>query len=86
MIDISEGDPSSNDFVMEALDSMPHFNDNLQTNSILTRRIMKMKIEKGFTINKEEAESKVRTEMKVADSTMSSALSQHNPSAIGALD
>ncbi len=43
----------------EALDIMPNFNDNLQTNSILTRRIMKLKVEKGFTINNEEAEKNV---------------------------
>jgi hypothetical protein len=60
MIEIAESDPSSHDFVNEALDMMPNFSDSLQTNSILTRRIMKLKIEKGFTINKEEAESKAR--------------------------
>lgn len=42
-------------FVSEALDLMPNFSDSLQTNSILTRRIMKLKSEKGFTISKEEA-------------------------------
>jgi hypothetical protein len=36
---------------------------------------MKLKIEKGFNINKEEAESGARQEMKVGDSTVSSALS-----------
>ena len=60
MIEIAESDPSSIDFVNEALDMMPNFSDSLQTNSILTRRIMNLKIEKGFTINKEEAETKAR--------------------------
>ena len=59
MIEITEVDQASNDFILEALDSMPNFNDSLQTNSILNRRIMKLKIEKGFTINKEEADSKL---------------------------
>jgi hypothetical protein len=36
---------------------------------------MKLKIEKGFTINKEEAENTARQEIKLADQTMSSALS-----------
>jgi len=44
----------------EALDVMPNFNDSLQTNSILNRRIMKLKVEKGFTINSEEAEKTMK--------------------------
>ncbi len=56
---------------------MPNFSDTLQTNSILTRRIMKLKIEKGFTINKEDAENTARQDIKIGDSTVSSALSQN---------
>jgi len=59
-------------FVSEALDLMPNFSDSLQTNSILTRRIMKLKSEKGFTISKEEA-SKI-SEVHSTDASMSSAL------------
>lgn len=79
MIEIAEADPSSNDFILEALDMMPNFSDSLQTNSILTRRIMKLKIEKGFTINKEEAETKARLDgvNGSAESTVSAALSQN---------
>lgn len=43
--------------VSEALDNMPGFSDELQTNSILTRRIMKLKVEKGFGLNGEENKS-----------------------------
>ena len=43
----------------EALDIMPNFNDSLQSNSILNRRILKLKVEKGFTINSEEAEKNI---------------------------
>jgi hypothetical protein len=77
MIEIAESDPSSVDFVNEALDMMPNFSDSLQTNSILTRRIMKLKIEKGFTINKEEAETKARSDgvISSAEATVSAALS-----------
>lgn len=46
--------------MIEALDIMPNFNDSLQTNSILNRRIMKLKVEKGFNINNEEAEKKLK--------------------------
>ena len=46
--------------MIEALDIMPNFSDQLQTNSILNRRIMKLKVEKGFTINTEEAEKNIK--------------------------
>lgn len=79
MIEIAEEDSTANQFVLEALDMMPNFSDSLQTNSILTRRIMKLKIEKGFTINKEEAETKARQESVVgaSEATVSAALSQN---------
>ena len=51
MLELSTSDPSAQEAIFEALDLMPNFNDALQTNSILTRRIMKLKIDKGFTIN-----------------------------------
>jgi len=35
---------------------MPTFSDSLQTNSILTRRVMKLKVAKGFAINEEEVQ------------------------------
>lgn len=84
MIEIAESDPSSKDFVHEALDMMPNFSDSLQTNSILTRRIMKLKIEKGFTINKEEAENKaMQDNVGSSEATVSAALSQNQPSLLG---
>lgn len=46
--------------MIEALDVMPNFNDSLQSNSILNRRIMKLKVEKGFTINSEDAEKNLK--------------------------
>ena len=59
MIEMAENDPQGdgNTFVMEALDILPNFSDSLQSNSILNRRIMKLKIEKGFAINQEETDS-----------------------------
>jgi hypothetical protein len=62
---------------------MPNFSDSLQTNSILTRRIMKLKIEKGFTINKEEAEDKARQEAGTSETNVSAALSLNQPSLLG---
>ena len=70
MIEASE--QGEDEFIKEALDLMPNFSDSLQSNSILTRRILKLKSEKGFTISKEDAE-KAR-EAKPIDSSVSSAL------------
>ncbi len=68
----------------DALDAMPNFSDSLQTNSILTRRIMKLNIEKGFTINKEEAEVNTRQQnAATAETTVSAALSLNQPSLLG---
>lgn len=56
MLELSEemGEEATS-LMIEALDIMPNFNDALQSNSILNRRIMKLKVEKGFTINSEDA-------------------------------
>lgn len=70
MIEASE--QGEDEFIKEALDLMPNFSDSLQSNSILTRRILKLKSEKGFTISKEDAE-KAR-EATPIDSPVSSAL------------
>lgn len=57
MIELSESDPQAKEMIKDALDQMPNFSDNLQSNSILNRRIMKLKMEKGFNINKDETVS-----------------------------
>ena len=59
MLEIADTDQAAHGFIFDSLDLMPNFNDSLQSNSILNRRIMKLKIEKGFTINKDEAIAKV---------------------------
>ncbi|CDW83693.1 ap-2 complex subunit alpha-2-like [Stylonychia lemnae] len=72
----------------EALDVMPNFNDSLQTNSILNRRILKLKVEKGFTINSDEVEKSIKQGMSryETNNTVSSALSQNNPSLLSGMD
>lgn len=61
MLELSEemGEEATQ-LMIEALDVMPNFNDSLQSNSILNRRIMKLKVEKGFTINSEDAEKNLK--------------------------
>lgn len=84
MIELSEQNPDSKALVEEALDKMPNFSDNLQTNSILTRRISKLKSEKGFAINQEEVDKNISQAN--YDSTVSQALSTNNPSALAGIN
>lgn len=60
---------------MNALDKMPNFSDELQTNNVLTRRILALKVNKGFAINIEEAEKNMKLNMDKYATNVSSALS-----------
>ena len=60
MLDKSASDPTINSLVMNALEPMPNFSEELQTNNVLTRRILQLKVNKGFAINQEEAEKQMR--------------------------
>ena len=81
MIQLSESDQATHEFIFDALDSMPNFNDSLQTNSILTRRIMKLKIEKGFNINKAEQVTTASHEVK-QETVVSQALTSNHPTLV----
>jgi len=63
MMDQSNSNPTIKSLVDHALDSMPNFSEDLQTNNVLTRRILQMKVEKGFAKNKEEAMQTMKTNM-----------------------
>lgn len=63
MIDKSAQDPKIRALVNHALDKMPNFSETLQTNNVLTRRILQMKVDKGFATTKEEAEKAMRQNM-----------------------
>lgn len=56
MLDQSEMSESTKELVDNALDGMPNFSEDLQTNNVLTRRILQMKVDKGFSMSKEEAQ------------------------------
>jgi hypothetical protein len=78
MLENSKENPSSvGVMVANALDRIPNFSDELQTNNVLTRRILELKVQKGFAINKEEAEIKMRHDMKKYTTNVSSALSSN---------
>jgi hypothetical protein len=63
MLDHSETNPTVQSLVDSALDGMPNFSEELQTNNVLTRRILQMKVEKGFAMSKEEAEKNMLANM-----------------------
>ena len=75
MLEKGENDPNMQQLYMDALDRMPNFSDSLQTNSILTRRIMKLKVQKGFNINQEESQNSLNKGLKQFETHVSSALS-----------
>lgn len=60
MLKRAEEDPSVESLMMETFDILPNFSESLQANSILTRRIMKLKVSKGFSINQEEVEKSMK--------------------------
>ena len=57
-----------------ALDGMPNFSQDLQTNNVLTRRIVQMKVDKGFSMSKEEAEKSMKMNMNNFKTNVSSNL------------
>ena len=62
---------------MNALDRMPNFSEELQTNNVLTRRILELKVKKGVAINKEEAEKNMKNDMKKYATNVSKALTSN---------
>jgi len=63
MIDEGDVNPTVKALVDTALDGMPNFSEELQTNNVLTRRILQMKVDKGFAMSKEEAEKTMKMNM-----------------------
>ena len=59
MIERAAADPQASSLVMNSLARIPNFSTELQTNNVLTRRILQLKVQKGFAINQEEAEKKM---------------------------
>jgi hypothetical protein len=56
---------------------------------VLTRRILQLKVQKGFAINQEEAEKNMKTNMKLYATQVSTALSNNvegNSNALAGLD
>ena len=80
MLERAGEDQAASALVMNALEKMPNFSDDLQSNNVLTRRILMLKVQKGFAINQEEAEKNMKHDMAKYSTTISAALSTNKPS------
>ena len=57
MLDLQEQSRGESDaFIKGALEKMPNFSEEIQTNNVLTKRILALKVKDGFHINIQEAE------------------------------
>ena len=74
MLESSKTDGTIAQMVANSLDRMPNFSEDLQNNNVLTRRILELKVKKGFAINAEEAEKNMKTNMRQYATNVSSAL------------
>lgn len=79
MLDHSERDDNVRSLVDNALDGMPNFSEELQTNNVLTRRILQMKVDKGFAMSKEEAEKNMIANMNQFKTSLSKNLVSNQP-------
>lgn len=74
MLKMSKTDATIAQMVSNSLDRMPNFSEELQNNNVLTRRILELKVKKGFAINAEEAEKNMKSNMRQYATNVSSAL------------
>jgi hypothetical protein len=86
MLERADEDENAKQLVMNSLDKMPNFSEDLQTNNVLTRRILSLKVKKGFAINQEEAEKSMKQNMAKYTTNVSSALTSNQPNLGNALD
>lgn len=86
MLQLSKEDAAMQALCGNALDRMPNFSEELQTNNVLTRRILELKVQKGFAINKEEADKSMRANMKKYTTAVSSALTANKQGSLVGID
>ena len=80
MLEMSKTNATIAQMVGNSLDRMPNFSEELQNNNVLTRRILELKVKKGFAINAEEAEKNMKNNMKQYTTNVSSALTANQVS------
>ena len=64
------GDGSNKELIQSALEKMPNFSTEIQTNNVLTKRILALKVKDGLHIDMQEAEREMQKNMqklKLAD-------------------
>lgn len=80
MLEASKTNATIAQMVSNSLDRMPNFSEELQNNNVLTRRILELKVKKGFAINAEEAEKNMKNNMRQYATNVSSALTANQVS------
>jgi hypothetical protein len=59
-------DQGQDEFIKLAIEKMPNFSEEIQTNNVLTKRILALKVKDGLHINMQEAEQHMKEQMKKA--------------------
>ena len=57
-------DEETKELISNALDKMPNFSAEIQSNNVLTKRILALKVKDGLHINMQEAEREMQVNMK----------------------
>ena len=56
-------DEDTRELISQALDKMPNFSSEIQTNNVLTKRILALKVKDGLHVNVQEAEREMKMNM-----------------------
>lgn len=67
MLDVQQApssDQETRDLISNALEKMPNFSSEIQSNNVLTKRILALKVKDGLHIDMHEAERDMQTNMK----------------------
>lgn len=59
----TDSEAETKGFIKAALEKMPNFSEEIQTNNVLTKRILALKVKDGFHINMKEAEQHLKESM-----------------------
>ena len=57
-------DAETKELITNALEKMPNFSSEIQTNNVLTKRILALKVKDGLHVNMQEAEREMQLNMK----------------------
>ena len=66
MLDIQQNmsvDAETRELISQALEKMPNFSSEIQSNNVLTKRILALKVKDGLHVNVQEAEREMKMNM-----------------------